>query len=76
MRFNPPTDCLTDSLVLLSTSHRFPPTKWGTEEASNLACHHRFRACIESHSPDLIVSVHPLCQDVPLRVLNTIGHGR
>lgn len=55
---------------------KFPPSKWGTEELSNLACHHRFKDCIESQDPDLIISVHPLCQDVPLRVLNTMGSGR
>lgn len=55
--------------------NRFPPSKWGTEELSNLACHHRFKDCIEAQDPDLIISVHPLCQDVPLRVLNTIGEG-
>jgi hypothetical protein len=55
---------------------RFTPTKWGTEETSNLACHARFRDCIESHAPDLVISVHPLCQDIPLRVLTTIGNGR
>lgn len=54
---------------------RFPPSKWGTEELSNLACHHRFKDCIEAQDPDLVISVHPLCQDVPLRVLNTIGDG-
>lgn len=59
----------------LPLSLRFPPSKWGTEELSNLACHHRFRDCIEAQDPDLIISVHPLCQDVPLRVLNTIGDG-
>lgn len=63
-------------LLLYHQSLRFTPTKWGTEETSNIACHHRFKACIESHSPDLVISVHPLCQDIPLRVLNTIGNGR
>lgn len=55
---------------------KFPPSKWGTEELSNLACHHRFKDCIEDQDPDLIISVHPLCQDVPLRVLNTLGRGK
>lgn len=30
----------------------------------------------EDYDPDLIVSVHPLCQEVPLRVLDKMGGGR
>jgi hypothetical protein len=51
-------------------------TKWGTEEATNFACHHRFKSCIETYNPDLVISVHPLCQDIPIRVLTNLGHGR
>ena len=38
-------------------------------EISNAACFSRFRSCIEAARPDLVVSVHPLCQHLPLRVL-------
>ena len=38
-------------------------------EISNATCFSRFRGCIEAARPDLVVSVHPLCQHLPLRVL-------
>lgn len=68
--------CASNPFSFCALCLRFTPTKWGTEETSNLACHARFRDCIESHAPDLVISVHPLCQDIPLRVLTTIGNGR
>ena len=46
----------------------FYPSKRLTEESANLALHKRFRKCIDAHAPDLVLSVHPLCQDIPLRV--------
>ncbi|CAM9442447.1 unnamed protein product, partial [Phaeothamnion confervicola] len=55
---------------------RFPLTRLATETSSNLVCHEAFRRCIEEADPDLVVSVHPLCQDIPLRVLKQIGGGR
>jgi hypothetical protein len=55
---------------------RFPLTKWSTELLSNIVCHESFRECIEQFGPDMVVSVHPLCQDVPLRVLKQMGKGK
>eukprot|EP00291_Cryptomonas_curvata_P012571 CAMPEP_0172183576 /NCGR_PEP_ID=MMETSP1050-20130122/19069_1 /TAXON_ID=233186 /ORGANISM="Cryptomonas curvata, Strain CCAP979/52" /LENGTH=466 /DNA_ID=CAMNT_0012857223 /DNA_START=221 /DNA_END=1618 /DNA_ORIENTATION=+ len=53
----------------------FPPTRWLSQEWSNAACQNAFNAYIESYRPDAVVSVHPLCQEVPLRVLNRMGGG-
>ena len=47
----------------------FYPSKRLTEESANIALHKRFRKCIDAYEPDLVLSVHPLCQDIPLRVL-------
>ncbi len=53
----------------------FPPTRWLSQEWSSAACQNAFNAYIESYRPDAVVSVHPLCQEVPLRVLNRMGGG-
>lgn len=47
-----------------------------SQEVSNLQCHARFRTLIEDSDPDLVISVHPLCQDVPMRVMKKMGGGR
>eukprot|EP00640_Fibrocapsa_japonica_P002893 CAMPEP_0113935266 /NCGR_PEP_ID=MMETSP1339-20121228/2436_1 /TAXON_ID=94617 /ORGANISM="Fibrocapsa japonica" /LENGTH=260 /DNA_ID=CAMNT_0000937343 /DNA_START=492 /DNA_END=1271 /DNA_ORIENTATION=- /assembly_acc=CAM_ASM_000762 len=52
---------------------RFPLTRFGSEELSNLMCQSNFRKCLEDYDPDLVISVHPLCQDVPLRALKKMG---
>lgn len=36
----------------------------------------RFRAALELASPDLVVSMHPLTQDLPLDALDQLGGGR
>lgn len=41
----------------------------------NIRCHQRFKAMFEAYKPDLVISVHPLCQEVPLRVLKKMGGG-
>ena len=33
----------------------------------------RFRQCIEEYDPDLVVSLHPLCQNLPLTILDSMG---
>jgi len=43
---------------------------------SNLFCKPDFERCIREHDPDLVVSLHPLTQTVPLRVLEELGGGR
>lgn len=47
-----------------------------SQEFMNIRCHKRFQEMFEDYDPDLIVSVHPLCQEVPLRVLDKMGGGR
>ena len=36
-----------------------------------LACRRRFAQCIEAYSPDLVVSLHPMCQHLPLQILES-----
>ena len=31
---------------------------------------------MSAYEPDIVVSVHPLCQDVPLRILDRMGGGK
>lgn len=45
------------------------------QELTNLQVHKRFRSALEEYDPDLVVSVHPLCQEIPLRVMKKMGGG-
>ena len=54
----------------------FGPTRWLSQEMCNIACATAFQECIKSYQPDAVISVHPLCQDVPLRVLKSLGNGK
>eukprot|EP00903_Cladosiphon_okamuranus_P013632 g12696.t1 len=54
---------------------RFPVTRRVTDELTNLQVHKRFRSALEEYDPDLVVSVHPLCQEIPLRVMKKMGGG-
>ena len=40
---------------------------WSIE--TRLRCGARFRKCIQDFDPDLVVSLHPLCQHLPLTIL-------
>eukprot|EP00752_Nemacystus_decipiens_P009602 g8579.t1 len=51
---------------------RFPPTRRWAELLANLTCHRSFRECLDRYEPDLVVSTHPLCHHVPLRVLKRL----
>lgn len=42
------------------------------QELTNIRVHKRFRSMIEEYDPDLVVSVHPLCQEIPLRVMKNL----
>lgn len=42
------------------------------KEVTNIRVHKRFRSMIEEYDPDLVVSVHPLCQEIPLRVMKNL----
>ena len=52
---------------------RFPLTRRLTEEFSNIVGNRNFRKALQEYQPDLIVSVHPLTQFIPLRVLSTLA---
>ncbi|CAM9861951.1 unnamed protein product [Ectocarpus sp. 4 AP-2014] len=54
---------------------RFPLTRRITNEVTNIQCHGHFRSVLEEYEPDLVVSVHPLCQEVPLRVMKKMAGG-
>ena len=47
---------------------RFPITRGLQELAARYQCYRRFEEAIEKRNPDMIVSVHPLTQTIPLRV--------
>lgn len=51
---------------------RFPITRRLTEEFSNVVGNRNFRDALSQFNPHLIVSVHPLTQFIPLRVLRTM----
>lgn len=53
---------------------RFPITRRLTEEFSNVVGNRNFRNALAEFRPHLIVSVHPLTQFIPLRVLRTMPH--
>jgi len=47
---------------------RFPVTRGIQEIAARISCYDHFEKAIADREPDLIVSVHPLTQSIPLRV--------
>lgn len=53
---------------------RFPITRRLTEEFSNVVGNRNFRQALNEFAPDLVLSVHPLTQFIPLRVLRTLEH--
>lgn len=53
---------------------RFPLTRRLTEEFSNVVGNNNFRKALAEFRPHLIVSVHPLTQFIPLRVLRSMPH--
>ncbi len=55
---------------------RFPPTRWLyniMQLDQNLVS---FVRALEQLDPDLVISIHPLCQTVPLKALNLVGGGK
>lgn len=52
---------------------KFPVTRRITEEFSNVIGNSAFRSLLDELSPHIIVSVHPLTQFIPLRVLRQTG---
>ena len=55
---------------------QFPPTKLLTETWSWANSYQRFSAAIKGSNPDLVVSVHPLCQLMPIWVVQEINKER
>lgn len=42
---------------------------------TTIRCANGFRRCLDEHDPDLVVSIHPLTQAIPLTVLERKGGG-
>ena len=51
----------------------FPPTKLFTEVWSWYSCYPSFRNAIVQSDPDLVVSVHPLCQLMPISAIKEMN---
>jgi 1,2-diacylglycerol 3-beta-galactosyltransferase len=54
----------------------FPPTKLFTEMWSWYSCYPSFRNAIVQSDPDLVVSVHPLCQLMPISAVKEMNKVR
>ena len=54
----------------------FPPTKLLTEISSKRSSYKGFKLAIEQADPDLVVSVHPLCQLMPISVVKEMNKKR
>jgi len=50
-------------------SSAMPVVKPFLQLQTRIACYRSFKGCIEQHDPHLIVSMHPLCQEVPLSIV-------
>jgi len=55
---------------------RLPLSRKFSELSTQLTCYSSFKKCIEASNPDLVISVHPLCQDIPLKALKAMGGGK
>lgn len=51
----------------------FPPTKLFTEVLSYVTCYDSFKKAIETADPDMVVSVHPLCQHIPVPIVQSMN---
>ena len=54
----------------------FYPTKVFTETWSHLACFKRFKRAIAIANPDMVISVHPLCQLMPITIVQQLNKER
>jgi len=52
-----------------------PPSIQFLKVTAKLTCSKGFEKCIRQHDPDMVVSMHPLCQDIPLEILTKMGDG-
>jgi len=57
---------------LLYSFGRWGPFRRSTNEWTNFKCNKPFKTFIEESEADMIISVHPLCQFIPLRVLRSL----
>jgi 1,2-diacylglycerol 3-beta-galactosyltransferase len=55
---------------------------WLNDRLLTTFCYESFRECITrpsgstQHRADMVISVHPLCQDLPLRILQDLDGGK
>lgn len=61
---------------LFYTYGHFPPTKLFTEVWSKQNSYQSFKNAIVSADPDIVVSVHPLCQLMPLGIVGELNKNR
>jgi 1,2-diacylglycerol 3-beta-galactosyltransferase len=54
----------------------FTPTKKFTEAWTWVTCHKSFKSAITSRNPDVVVSVHPLCHNIPVPVVQEMNKER
>ena len=54
----------------------FTPTRLFTEFDSHRLCYKGFQQAIENANPDFVVSVHPLCQLMPLSIVREMNKKR
>jgi len=54
----------------------FPPTRMLTELDSKIQCYQKFKRAIEIAEPDMVVSVHPLCQLMPISIVKEMNRIR
>jgi len=52
---------------------KFPITRWLQQRTANFRCLRAFRYAILRDDPDLIISVHPLCQHITLKCLRRLA---
>ena len=50
----------------------FKPCSYLMQRLMTAFSHRGFRECIEEYQPDVVVSMHPLCQAVPIEVLQSM----
>lgn len=55
---------------------QFAPTRTLTELYSSCVNYKKFYKAVNDHSPDIVLSVHPLCQSLPISVLKNINAER
>ena len=52
-----------------------PPIMKTMNFCTHRLCHRAFDRCLREHDPDMVVSLHPLTQSIPLNVLERMGGG-